>query len=192
MEASMTFDIPGDTDRYKPPSIRQNAPQRAAVLNRLGLTTHPERQFDAFAATLAEKARRLVQAERPPVALVNFVTDVQSFAGRYAAADHPLDAIVEREMPDDYGWCPHVIDRGLALVLDDVCDYPRFVGNVVVDKAGIRSYVGAPLIYDGEPFGTICLIDQDPQQWGKPGLDLIKAEARNLMTDILKRPSVLA
>jgi GAF domain-containing protein len=90
-------------------------------------------------------------------------------------------------MPDDHGWCPHVIDRGRALILDDVCDYPRFHGNAVVDKVGIRTYISAPLIHDDTTFGTICVIDQEPKPWGRPGLDFIKGRAAELLKRIRQR-----
>lgn len=49
-----------------------------------------------------------------------------------------------RHMAREYGFCPHVVVRRKALVLEDVRDYPRFAGNPVVDEYGIRSYLGAP------------------------------------------------
>jgi GAF domain-containing protein len=57
--------------------------------------------------------------------------------------------------------------RRKALVLDDVCDYPRFAGNPVVDKIGIRSYLGAPLLDDrtGTALGTVCVVATEPRPW---------------------------
>lgn len=97
-----------------------------------------------------------------------------------------------REVPLDHGYCPHVVVRRKALVLDDVCDYPRFAGNPVVDKLGIRTYVGAPLIdRTGTALGTICIIDQEPRPWGHPGLNLIKERAAELVQLIRRREEVL-
>jgi GAF domain-containing protein len=190
MEASMTH---GNADEFRPlmQDIRRDAPAREAVLARLALGTGPDEMFDAFAKTFAEKAANLIKADHTSISLVNFVTDKQHFSGRYVSSAHPAAATIPRNMPDDYGYCPHVIHRGKALILDDVCDYPRFAGNVVVDAVGIRTYIGAPLIHAGTTFGTICIIDQEPKPWGSPALEFIKNQASDLMQQIQRRAGVL-
>ena len=90
--------------------------------------------------------------------MVNFIDENRQFfaglhtpAGTHSGSDLGAAAAsggaeVSRFMARDHGYCPHVVVRRKALVLDDVCDYPRFAGNPVVDEIGIRSYLGAPLI----------------------------------------------
>src|SRR3954468_1964432 len=124
--------------------------------------------------------------------MVNFVTDRQYLGGLYAPPGPDGATELGREVPLDHGYCPHVVVRRKALVLDDVCDYPRFAGNPVVDKLGIRTYVGAPLIdRTGTALGTICLIDSEPRPWGHPGLALIKDRAADLMQRIRRREGLL-
>ncbi|MFE7035001.1 GAF domain-containing protein [Streptomyces sp. NPDC057621] len=90
-----------------------------------------------------------------------------------------------RHMARDYGFCPHVVVRHKALVLEDVRDYPRFAGNPVVDEYGIRSYLGAPLLdRTGIALGTVCVTDVEPRPWGRSGLDTIKAMAAELVEQI--------
>lgn len=174
---------PADTD----------APRRAGRLRELGLGQRPDPEFDDFAARLAEDTGA-------PLAMVNFIGgDRQYFAGLYApsliqAGSLPPGAPVPaddpaRVMPRDHGWCPHVVARRLPLVLDDVCDYPRFAGNPVVDEAGIRSYLGAPLIdpATGIALGTICIVDREPRPWGRPGLEFIKTRAAQITGIIHQR-----
>jgi GAF domain-containing protein len=73
-------------------------------------------------------------------------------------------------------------------VLEDVCDYPRFAGNPVVDEIGIRSYLGAPLIdwNSGMALGTICVIAPETRPWGREGLEIIKGNAQ-AMVDRLRQ-----
>lgn len=167
----------------------EEAPRRVARLRELGLGERPEPEFDDF-------ARMLANSTKAPLAMVNFVgEDKQYFAGLHApgliaggpgavaAANDPA-----RFMTKDQGWCPHVVARRLPLVLDDVCDYPRFAGNPVVDEFGIRSYIGAPLIdRTGTTLGTICVVDLEPRPWGRPGLDFIKAKAAEIVELIHER-----
>ncbi|MGC5567750.1 GAF domain-containing protein [Streptomyces sp. FR-108] len=97
----------------------------------------------------------------------------------------PLSLGPGRHMAREYGFCPHVVVRRKALVLEDVRDYPRFAGNPVVDEYGIRSYLGAPLLdRTGIALGTVCVTDVEPRPWGRSGLDTIKAMAAELVEQI--------
>lgn len=164
--------------------------QRVERLRELGITNMPDAELDEF-------ARRLAEITGAPYAMVNFIDDdSQYFAGLAEPADAGADPAamatevtdVGRDMERDHGYCPHVVVRKKALVLEDVCDYPRFAGNPVVDKIGIRSYMGAPLIdHNGIALGTVCVVDTEARPWGRPGLETIKAMAAEVMARIHER-----
>ncbi|MDQ0993339.1 GAF domain-containing protein [Streptomyces sp. V3I7] len=167
---------------------------RTRRLRELGIEARPLPEYDEF-------ARELAQRTGGCYAGVNFFLDEdrQYFAGLYSAAsdvtvelETPLleDPVPGRVMPRDLdiGFCPHVVRRRKALVLDDVRDFPRFAGNHVVDAIGILSYLGAPLIDStGVVLGTICSVDQDPHPWGHEGLETIKSMAAELVERIENR-----
>jgi GAF domain-containing protein len=187
----MTTPPEGLIDNHLLTPVDHEAPRRVVRLRELGLGQTPDPEFDEFARSLAETTGA-------PFAMVNFIDEErQYFAGLYAASASANSALLEesaaavepgRVMARDHGWCPHVVVRRLPLVLDDVCDYPRFAGNPVVDEIGIRSYLGAPLIdRTGTTLGTICVVDREPRPWGRPGLELIKARAADLMERIHRR-----
>ncbi|MFG2633365.1 GAF domain-containing protein [Streptomyces sp. NPDC048362] len=160
----------------------KEAPARVRRLRRLGLADRPAPALDVFAEHLA-------QLTGAPYAMVNFIgEDHQFFAGLRVPAVAPVvredGTRVElgRTLPRDHGFCPHVVVRRKALVLEDVRDYPRFAGNPVVDEYGIRSYLGAPLIdSSGMALGTVCAADTAPRVWGRAGLETIKALAADLV-----------
>lgn len=167
--------------------IDQEAPQRMWRLRELGLGDEPDAEFDEF-------ARKLSTITGAPYAMVNFISEErQYFAGLYTSSAGSAGGISDapepgRVMSRDHGFCPHVVVRRKALVLDDVCDYPRFAGNPVVDEIGIRSYLGAPLIdRTGTTLGTICVVDVEPRPWGRQGLDTIKTMAAELVERIHQR-----
>jgi GAF domain-containing protein len=178
-------------DSYEPPSLTPpdlQAPQRLQRLRVLRLG-RPEREFDDF-------ARKLADITDMPWAMVNFLDEHgQFFAGLYTArvtqpgVSAPVTALEPgRRMSRDQGFCPHVVARRRALVLDDVCSYPRFAGNPVVDQLGIRTYLGAPLIdRTGTTLGTICVVGTEPRAWGQDGLTTIKTLAAELSTLINQR-----
>ncbi|MCZ2525335.1 GAF domain-containing protein [Streptomyces sp. HB2AG] len=165
---------------------------RARRLRRLGLGDRPAPALDDFARTLARTART-------PWAMVTFVGERhQYFAGLLAPAGLPYDGGLPqagraadrgRRVPLDHGFCPYVVVRRKALVLDDVRDYPRFAGNPVVDELGIRSYMGAPLVdHHGQVLGSAAVMDHEPRPWGRQGLGTIKAMARELADGISPPP----
>ncbi|MEV5610838.1 GAF domain-containing protein [Streptomyces sp. NPDC052225] len=192
----MTYDAAG---RLLLTPVDKEGPERARRLRRLDLGRRPERTFDLF-------ADRLAGVTGAPYAMVNFIDENrQFFAGLHTPdGDHrggELGAVAaesaagsaSRYMARDHGYCPHVVVRRKALVLEDVCDYPRFAGNPVVDEIGIRSYLGAPLIDDrtGLALGTVCVVDTEPRPWGRAGLATIKAMAGEVMDMIRVRGDTL-
>lgn len=190
----MTYD---PEERVMVTPVDREAPDRVLRLHELGIGSRPDPEFDEF-------ARRLAAVTGAPYAMVNFIDeDRQYFAGlRTPGAETPdheaasagaAAAEPGRVMERDHGYCPHVVVRGKALVLGDVCDYPRFAGNPVVDKIGIRSYLGAPLIDDdGNTLGTVCVVDTETHDWGRPGLDIIKGMAAKVMDRIRERSALEA
>jgi GAF domain-containing protein len=168
--------------------IDREAPRRVQRHRELGLGDRPDPEFDEF-------AYRLAQMTGAPYAMVNFISENrQYFAGLYSPSMGPTGTSAqavdesERMMDKDHGWCPHVVVRRLALVLDDVCAYPRFVGNPVIDKIGIRAYLGAPLIdRTNTTLGTICVIDTQQRDWGREGLKIIKGMAAEMVDRINQR-----
>ncbi|MFD1658286.1 GAF domain-containing protein [Streptomyces caeni] len=166
----------------------RDAAERVGRLRRLGLGERPEPEFDAFADRLAALAA-------VPYAMVNFIdAHRQFFAGLHQSDSRPLtasagpDGAPVRHLGREYGFCPHVVVRRKALVLEDVRDYPRFAGNAVVDERGVRSYLGAPLVdRTGIALGTVCALDVEPRPWGRAGLETIKALAAELVARIEQR-----
>lgn len=184
----MNFDL---EERLMMTPVDREAPDRVVRLQALGIGENPDPEFDEF-------ARRLAAVTGAPYAMVNFIDENrQYFAGLYTPTGPPpgneaaagaAAAGPGRVMDRDHGYCPHVVVRRKALVLEDVCDYPRFAGNPVVDEIGIRSYLGAPLIdHTGTALGTVCVVDTEPRPWGRPGLDTIKSMAMEVVERIQQR-----
>lgn len=156
--------------------------RRVARLRQLGLgDKKPDPELDDFARRLATAITDPNDEREQIYAMVNIVLDdVQYFAGLFssegrvhAALDVGAATTVaqpSRTMDKDHGWCPHVLARRKALPLRDILAYPRYRGNPVQYKMGIRSYLGAPMIDyttgpEGIPLATICVISTRPHMW---------------------------
>lgn len=159
---------------------------RAQRLRAMGIADQPYPELDA----IAEQLREITGAS---YAMVNFVIDGRQYFAGLATPTGPqtLAAGAEpgREMELDQGFCPHVVSRGTALPLADVCAYPRFAGNRVVDELGVRTYLGAPLKdpASGVTLGTVCVIDTEPIPWTKKDVENIKAVAEQVTTVLRRR-----
>ncbi|MFF3014636.1 GAF domain-containing protein [Streptomyces sp. NPDC057939] len=156
--------------------VDREAPARAARLLEMGLGQRADAELDAF-------ARHVARTLEAPHAGVNFVGEErQFFAGLHHDPDVAAGGYPARVLTRHHGWCPHVVVRRRALVLEDVRDFARFAGNPVVDGSGVRSYLGAPLTdRRGIVLGTVCAVDLVPRRWGNQGLATAKALAAELL-----------
>jgi GAF domain-containing protein len=169
----MSYDPPRPVGRLLLTPEDREAPARVRRLRRLGLAERPDPALDAFAAHLAHLAEA-------PYAMVNFLVEGgQFFAGLRVPDIAPVtrgdgsSPEFARVQPRDHGFCPHVVVRRKALVLEDVRDF------------GIRSYLGAPLIDStGTVLGAVSAADVRPRAWGKAGLATIKSTAVDLVRRI--------
>ncbi|WP_405682949.1 GAF domain-containing protein [Streptomyces sp. NBC_00057] len=175
--------------------VDRDALVRTQRLRTLGLGESADASFDNFDAF----ADRVAEVTEVPFSMVNFIDGNRQFyaglhtpAGTHRGFDLGATAAGSghggRYVALDRGYCPHVVVRRKALVLEDVCDYPRFAGNPVVDEIGIRSYLGAPLIdRTGIALGAVCAVDTVPRPWGRAGLDMIKSLAQELVGHLHRR-----
>ncbi|MFD7717611.1 GAF domain-containing protein [Streptomyces sp. NPDC059814] len=187
--------IPHAIGRMLLTPVDSEAPVRTQRLRSLGLGERSDASFDNFDAF----ADRVAEVTEVPFSMVNFIDGNRQFyaglhtpAGTRKGTDLGATAAGSgrsgRYVALDHGYCPHVVVRRRALVLEDVCDYPRFAGNPVVDDIGIRSYLGAPLIdRTGIAVGAVCAVDTVPRPWGRAGLDTIKSLAQELIVHINRR-----
>ncbi|MFI6689405.1 GAF domain-containing protein [Streptomyces sp. NPDC050485] len=156
------------------------------LLHQLGLGG-PDPELDAVAARLAEDAQ-------VPYAMINIfdpATGVQHFMGLASPTDGDLPTMT-RTMAPDWGFCPEVArTRTKPLPLPDVYAKPRFAGNPVVDRLGIRTYTGAPLIHEETQtvLGTVCFVGPEAmeQSTGQRSLALIKAYRDEVMQILHQR-----
>lgn len=176
-----------DTDAGLPvPTWQDTAEQRLKLLAELGLG-EPDAEFDRFAAQISGTfAAELGDHGQNLYAMVNlFLRQEQTFVGLH---NPPGRRAVDRTMRPDHGFCPEMLDRTKALILADVCANPHFASNPVVDKLGVRTYAGAPLIHEptGTVLGTVCVIGTDPlpKDTGQTSLILIKRH-RDALMDLL-------
>lgn len=133
------------------PAIPPNEAERIATLRSLLiLDTAPEERFDVITAYAAA----IFQVRIALVSLVD--SDRQWFKSSFG-----LDVC---QTSREVSFCAHAILREGIFEIPDALEDPRFADNpLVTDAPRIRFYAGHPLqMRNGQPIGTLCLIDTDP------------------------------
>ncbi|WP_198119991.1 diguanylate cyclase domain-containing protein [Massilia rhizosphaerae] len=152
---------------------------RIQALHASGLLDTPgEDRFDRF-------IRLAVAAFRVPIALLSLIDRERQWFKSRVGLEH-------EEIPRSLAICSHAIALDDMLVVPDTLQDERFTDHPHVTGApGIRFYAGQPLhSLDGQPLGTLCIIDTVPRTFGDADRRLLRDLAR-LAEDELNRGALI-
>lgn len=154
--------------------------QRVKALHALGVLDTPrEDRFDRF-------TRIASAAFGAPIALVSLVdSQRQWFKSRVG--------LESAETPRSMSFCSHAVALDDLLVVPDTHLDERFADNPLVAGAPfIRFYAGQPVrSVDGQPLGTLCIIDQQPRMFGDAEKRMLRDLAQ-MVQDELNRNVIVA
>jgi hypothetical protein len=141
-------------------------PRRLEALRSTGLLDTPaEERFDA----LTQLASRILRA---PVALVSLVDKDRQFFKSCLGLPEPWAS--EREVPLSHSFCQHAVAARKPLIVEDARKHPVLHDNAAIRDLGVIAYVGIPLqSSDGQPLGTLCVIDHQPRRWTDEEVELL-------------------
>jgi GAF domain-containing protein len=145
------------------PIPHDDAERVQALRELLLLDTLPEERFDRVVRFAAEQFDC-------PISLVSLVdAGRQWFKARVGLA--------AEETSRDVSFCGHAIAGDEPLVVEDAMRDARFADNpLVVGAPHIRFYAGAPLLgRDGQPVGTLCVIDTRPRSPDEIDMAVLRA-----------------
>lgn len=138
-------------------------PARLEALQALDiLDTPPEERFDR----VVRLAQRLFDV---PIAAMNLVDADRQWTKSGVGLE-------TRELPRDLSVCSHVVARDDGpVVIPDARLNKRFADHpLVAGSPGIRFYAGQVLhAPDGQPVGTLCVIDHEPREVDQEQVDLL-------------------
>ncbi|HEY1230197.1 MAG TPA: GAF domain-containing protein, partial [Ramlibacter sp.] len=96
-----------------------------------------------------------------PVALVSLVDEQRQWFKSRCGLD-------VTETPRSVAFCSHAVALDGMLVVEDATRDPRFAANPLVNGAPhVRFYAGQPLHSDGQPVGTLCIVDYAPRSFSE-------------------------
>jgi len=127
------------------------------------LDTPAEHRFDRF-------TRLAALTFGVPIALVTLVDGSRQWFKSRCGLDMA-------ETPRSVAFCSHTVAQGEMLVIEDATQDPRFAANpLVTGEPFVRFYAGQPLFSDGQPVGTLCIVDRVPRRFD--------AEQRQALRDL--------
>lgn len=72
--------------------------------------------------------------------------------------------------------CKFVVDQGHTLAVPDTLDHPVLCSTAWAQF--MRSYLGTPVEYGGQPIGSLCVLTAQPREWHRADELALEAVAR--------------
>jgi two-component sensor histidine kinase len=156
-----------------------NEEERLAALRSYGVLDTPfEQDFD----DIVRIAAHVCEA---PISVINLIEDTR----QWFKAKIGLGV---RETPLNISICAHAILQPSLFVVPDTTKDPRFDCNpLVTGEPHLRFYAGALLeTPEGLPLGTVCVLDYKPRELTEEQTFILRALARQVMTQLELRRSL--
>ena len=122
---------------------------------------HLEESSDPVLQEIVSEAASLSDA---PIAIVSLLMNhIQLFRAHVGL---PEDLATSRATDRDASFCQFVVRDASVLAIEDAKDNPDLPQDLV-NRYGIRSYLGAPVVVDGVATGSVCILDIHPREFSE-------------------------
>ncbi|APW96247.1 histidine kinase [Halobiforma lacisalsi AJ5] len=144
------------TDRRR---LEQEIERSATTLSRLhDVAFEPNRPVD-------EKLERLLEIGTESLAFpIGYVTRIEDGTQRIVAAigDHGLLQEGATD-PLEQTYCRHTLEADDPVVVTDAANEPEWESDPAFERFGLRCYVGAKIVVEGDVYGTVCFASEEPR-----------------------------
>lgn len=90
----------------------------------------------------------------------------------------------ERQLPESESFCTQVVETNQVVAISDTLSDPAYANSILVQRYGIRSYLGAPLIdASGCCLGAIAVMDLQPRIFTTQQMKFLELVARWSMSE---------
>lgn len=149
-------------------SASDNRSERAAQLARALLSADRAILHE----TMAREVAALVQSDSAAL----WIVDRQASIVRMVA-QHGLQASEFLPLPIGQGFAGTIVQQGEILAIDNAPEDARCLFPREAVESGIYSYLGAPVIADGQAIGAIEVHSRNPREWTEQDADALETAA---------------
>jgi hypothetical protein len=94
------------------------------------------------------------------------------------------DLATSRQLPRHESFCAYVVDSHQALVISDTMNHTAFADSLLVQRYGIRAYLGVPLLAsNGHCLGTLAIMGLQPRDFNAKEVEFLEVVARWSMSE---------
>jgi serine phosphatase RsbU (regulator of sigma subunit) len=171
-----TVDYPGGVRPDGLPAALSD-PDRLAALAASGqVGTAPEQAFD-------DLARLAASVTGCGIAAITFVGEHRTY---WKSVPHlPYGGVEawQNAVADDFCYFP--IGMNGPFIVADAEKDPRTTGHPAIGPWGVGAWAGFPIVSpDGQPIGSMCVIDVSPRDWKPAELETLGALARAVSNEV--------
>lgn len=142
------------------------------------LDSAPEEAFDRF----TQLAVALLDV---PMSLVTLVDKDRQFFKSSCGLSEPWAS--QRQTPLSHSLCQYVVASRQPLIIKDARTVAELKGNQAISKLGIIAYLGFPLLAEGQPLGSFCVVDTKPHAWSQREIRVVQALASLVEEELILR-----
>jgi signal transduction histidine kinase len=94
------------------------------------------------------------------------------------------DLATSRQLPRHESFCAYVVDSHQALIISDTMSHTIFADSLLVQRYGIRAYLGVPLLAsNGHCLGTLAIMGLQPRDFNAKEVEFLEVVARWSMSE---------
>ncbi|MEU7872450.1 GAF domain-containing SpoIIE family protein phosphatase [Dactylosporangium sp. NPDC049140] len=173
---------PEDTRADGLPAILSD-PARLAALAASGLVgSGPEQVFD-------DLTRLAVSVTGCAISAITLVGETRTY---WKSVPHlPYGGVEQWQNAVGDSFCYFAVAENGPFVVENAETDPRTAGHPAIGPWGVGSWAGYPIMTtDGQPIGTMCVIDAEPRVWTPEELGTLKILTRAASNEINLRTSL--
>jgi len=165
----------------------QTAQRRAnelEILHKLTSAVTRTLDIEAIFSEALEQLRPLFHFEAGLVSQIAPEGDHLELLAHSGVPEALVQRFQQEGIPLEESPCGHTFRHHDILDIEDLTQPPKGIQAQRWVDAGFRSYIGAPIVYQGEPLGTICMLQRTPHKTTEHERRLLRTVAQQVASAV--------
>lgn|GEM_PF-2395658 len=158
------------------PAVLSDPARLAALAGSGQFGSVPEQVFD-------DLTRLAVSVTRCDISAITFVGETRTF---WKSVPHlPYGGVENWQNAVGDSFCYFAVGMNAPFIVEDAEKDPRTAGHPAIGPWGVAAWAGFPIVTtDGQPIGTMCVIDGKPRAWQPSELETLAILARAVSSEV--------